>query len=74
MLLGRSQMYRPSSRSGPSSTGTSLRENGTGRVVLYSQSRYYFSLFLSSTAQQSFVQIILAQADRDAAVLELLKS
>jgi hypothetical protein len=30
-------------------------------------------LFLSLTAQQSFVQIILAQADRDAAVLKLLE-
>jgi hypothetical protein len=34
---------------------------------------HYLSLLLSSTAQQSFVQIILAQAYRDAAVLELLK-
>jgi hypothetical protein len=30
-------------------------------------------LFLSPTAQQSFVQIILAQADRDAALLKLLE-
>jgi hypothetical protein len=30
-------------------------------------------IFLSFIAQQSFVQIILAQADRDAAVPELLK-
>jgi hypothetical protein len=34
---------------------------------------YPFSFFLSCTAQQSFLQIILAQADRDAAVFKLLK-
>jgi hypothetical protein len=68
---------RPSSRSEPNlsrSTGTSICKDGIWRVVSCSQSMFSFSLPLSPTVtQQSFLQIILAQKDRDAAVLKLLK-